>query len=492
MKLLRSLCCGALCAALLLPAGAMAAQYSDLPSSHWAYADMDQAAALGIINGMGDGRMAPEDTLTWGQYLTMLTRTFCPEAYAALTEAGAAWDQAGYWAAKDSGLLPAEEFLPVDETRLNEPILRQDAAVLLDRVLPENTSSRWWWQDDPMTAQEAFSDWDALGEAWQDSLSRLYVAGVVQGREDGTFGGGETIKRADGTVLLIRVLDQVDMALHGEEKTVTLHIVDPSGEPLCDDQTVETKVGAYLPYLADTNALWHYTLMDERLSIYDVSSVCDTYTLTFRPFTRLEAAQADFQEAVERGELSWDDYATQDFWLWELGENARKSLLLYGNEYQLRFNDRQEAEAGMATVTVPVWRINKKGEKVGTKVSLTVHAALAEDVTAIFTEIYNDPEQFPIREMGGYGWRGDSSNSEHNCGTAIDINWNENYQIREGVIQTGSLWAPGENPYSIAPGSSVVRIFAEHGWAWGGDAWAGYSDDSTGYHDYMHFSYLGR
>ena len=55
----------------------------------------------------------------------------------------------------------------------------------------------------------------------------------------------------------------------------------------------------------------------------------------------------------------------------------------------------------------------------------------------------------------------------------------------------GSLWQPGSNLYSISPESSVVRIFAEHGWSWGGDAWADGSDDATGYHDYMHFSYMG-
>ena len=80
---------------------------------------------------------------------------------------------------------------------------------------------------------------------------------------------------------------------------------------------------------------------------------------------------------------------------------------------------------------------------------------------------------------------------EHNCGTAIDLNSNENYQIRDGQIMAGTCWEPGINPYSIAPDSSVVRIFAAHGWSWGGDAWAADSDDTQGYHDYMHFSYMG-
>ena len=85
----------------------------------------------------------------------------------------------------------------------------------------------------------------------------------------------------------------------------------------------------------------------------------------------------------------------------------------------------------------------------------------------------------------------EGTTGEHNCGTAIDLNANENYQIRDGQVLVGSCWEPGTNPYSIAPDSSVVRIFEAHGWSWGGDAWAADSDDATGYHDYMHFSYMG-
>ena len=130
-------------------------------------------------------------------------------------------------------------------------------------------------------------------------------------------------------------------------------------------------------------------------------------------------------------------------------------------------------------------------DRVSSTLTLSVHAALAEDVKEIFAEIYNDPEHFPIHDVGGYAWRGDSATGEHNCGTAIDINANENYQIRDGQVLAGSCWEPGSNAYSISPDSSVVRIFAEHGWSWGGDAWAYSSDDSEGYHDYMHFSYMG-
>lgn len=170
-----------------------------------------------------------------------------------------------------------------------------------------------------------------------------------------------------------------------------------------------------------------------------------------------------------------------------LGDNAEKRVRLYGVNTVSRFPSKEEAEAHITTVTVPVWKLETSGAKTPSTLSFRVHEAIAGDMAAIFTAIYNDPEQFPIKDIGGYAWRGDNAKGEHNCGTAVDINYMENYQIYpSGAIGAGSFWLPGENPYSIPEGGSVVRIFNAHGYSWGGNAWP-----STSNKDYMHFSYLG-
>lgn len=496
VKLPRRICCLALCAALFLPSGAFAAgesKYSDLPESHWAYEGMTQAADLGIINGMGDGLMAPDSTLTWGQYLTMVERAIYPDAYAAASALGLAWDAAGYQAAKNTGLLREDDFLPVARDTLDKPILRRDAAVLLDRILPDFNYVSLLWdtpeaEGDIPTAQETFSDWDTLNANYQPSVARLFEAVVIKGRSDGTFGGEETIHRADGTVLLMRALPLVEMQSWGEPKTITLRLLDPDGGLLVEDKVIDAELGSSTAELADLYAPKHYTFKDGGGNI---TRACSLYAVTMRPFTQAELDEEAYYEQLSAGRVTQADYDSQDFWLRKLGENAQKKLLLYGNSSQRRYSSRQEAEQHMTTITVPMWRIDKSGNKYASEGSFQINAAIADDVVAIFTEIFNDPEQFPIHDMGGYGWRGNKATGEHNCGTAIDINWEENYQIRNGRIQTGSLWKPGSNPYSISPNSSVVRIFQEHGWSWGGDAWADNSNDSYGYHDYMHFSYMG-
>lgn len=154
------------------------------------------------------------------------------------------------------------------------------------------------------------------------------------------------------------------------------------------------------------------------------------------------------------------------------------------------FTTKEEALQYMVDVTVPVWTLKSIGEKVSSTKTITVNNALAEDVVNIFTEIYDDPSQFPIKDVGGFSWRNTAggSVSQHSYGTCIDINYNENYYVKpDGTPITGSYWKPGEDPYSIAPDSIVVKTFAKYDWKWGATAWGdAYAKD------YMHFTFLGK
>ena len=72
--------------------------------------------------------------------------------------------------------------------------------------------------------------------------------------------------------------------------------------------------------------------------------------------TEAEIQEEQFWEKVERGEAAYEDYYKQDFWLSFQGDNARKHILLFGDESKSRFASQEEAAAAMTAVTVPVWR----------------------------------------------------------------------------------------------------------------------------------------
>lgn len=145
------------------------------------------------------------------------------------------------------------------------------------------------------------------------------------------------------------------------------------------------------------------------------------------------------------------------------------------------------------TITIPVKTV-PYGEEDSTPVSrefhITVHEALAEDVAAIFEEIYNLPnfaivvyggEGYP--EVSGFTWRtinnpdspGSTTLSNHSFGTAIDINWVCNGFINpDGNPDSNTMMRTNDHP--------VVQIFRNHGWGWGGNY--------SGKKDYMHFSWF--
>ena len=136
----------------------------------------------------------------------------------------------------------------------------------------------------------------------------------------------------------------------------------------------------------------------------------------------------------------------------------------------------------MVTITIPAWDL-VNGNYVAKTYEITVQKNLASTYQAIFNEIYQLPNRFPIHDIGCYAWR--RGPSRHSYGTAIDINANENPQMRnDGTIIVGKAYEPYTNPYSITEDGDVVRIFAKYGFAWGGNAWRSSKD-------YMHFTYFG-
>ncbi|MDO4522281.1 MAG: M15 family metallopeptidase [Eubacteriales bacterium] len=160
--------------------------------------------------------------------------------------------------------------------------------------------------------------------------------------------------------------------------------------------------------------------------------------------------------------------------------NASLSLRYPGGYYK----NSTAAAANMQEITVRTWdfKSGRSGEKITRTWTIKVHKNLASTVQQIFEEIYSGSEQFPIHELGGYAWRG--GHSEHNTGTAVDINWTENYMVnvKTVAITAGKYWKPGEDPYSIPKDGEVARIFAKYGFSQG---------DWGNSKDYMHFSYFG-
>ncbi len=191
-----------------------------------------------------------------------------------------------------------------------------------------------------------------------------------------------------------------------------------------------------------------------------------------------ERAAVSFATEVEPSVKAEDSFAFQ----YRNMSTEQRRLALFGDANKSYFTSASDAGNNVVTIEVKTWDINSSGAKYTRTWTLQVHRLVADEVKAIFEEIYNDPEKFPIHALGGARY---SDTMRHSWGCAIDINPTENYYINYKTGQTtGSFcYLNGSSPYCITPDSSVVRAFAKYGWGWGGSGW-------TSSADYMHFSIL--
>lgn len=169
------------------------------------------------------------------------------------------------------------------------------------------------------------------------------------------------------------------------------------------------------------------------------------------------------------------------------GEAAEKEARIFPNG--VKYTSQAEADANMEEVTVNVWKLNATNEKYASTLTFRVNKKLKEDVIAIFDEIFNSDDKPPIKDGTAYAWRSAMSSgvySDHNYGTAIDLNYNENYCVYASGTTIGTFYDPSTSVYSFPSDGTVVQTFAKYGWLWGGNAWI------NGTLDHMHFTYLGK
>ena len=185
------------------------AEFSDVPSGHWARAAIAGCEARGIISGYSDGSFRPSGTVSNAQFLVMLTRAFYPEAVAKYAAMEWAQYEAWWWpnwrAALEEQLTVLTDLTGVEafQQKANQPITRQNMAQILWNVLKAKgfTVS----EDQRKTVREEISDWRAIHVVNREGVASVYALGVIGGLSDGTFGGGSYMNRAQGCTVIERV-----------------------------------------------------------------------------------------------------------------------------------------------------------------------------------------------------------------------------------------------------------------------------------------------
>ena len=455
-------------------------------AGHWAEDDIAWVLDMGLFNGTSATTFNPNGTMTRGMFVTVLGRYagvdpdeyedwYLPQLYKDV-DADAYYAPYINWATRH-GITSGTgngTFSP------DAPITREQMAVLMVRF-----AEKYGYVFEPIREEvpASFTDAGEIASYAVDAVEVMRQCGLISGRlnADGTykFDPRALAVRSECAAVFHRLMNSlvIDEDFFFEEPE-EIAVFEYMGESLMPGDTFKLEYETVPATPTNNTILW----ISSDPSVFSVSA--DGVV------TCHSSGEAEIYAYTCNGLF---DYIVlnADFYIGYEGESYEsKCMHIFGrvvDDPRLPYNDNtipDEFVANIVTVSVQVWDY-KNGvgsEKVTKTMKLQVHKNLAATVKAIFAEIYACEEQYPINYLGGYRW---STKSEHTPGLAIDVNYESNpYVDPNGKVLVGTKFDPENDPYSIPLDGEVEQIFEKYGFRRG--TWW-----SSGYKDYMHFSFFG-
>ena len=420
-----------------------------------------------IITGYTDGTFRPKNDVTRGEFLKMIFEAAASSGnQISLTvneaQSKSHWAGKYYTMAEADNILIADPYASGDGVQqmfectpeaLNTPMTRYEMAVVLNNVCRNVAMQKTVNVTKP---EEHITDYAEIPDQYVTAVEQMYGKGLLTGDENAYFIGDDTLTRAQAVTVLYRFL----------------FLDTIQGEGLQD---------------------WaSYSVLNTGESVYLVPDPSNTFAHWLNGTGFFAGKGRHYSYAGGSTVL-----------------DSEARIKLY-NTTAINYlsSSYQATQLGcMETVSVPIWTVDKSGQKFASTVGITVNKAVAAEVHDIFQTIFDDPEQFPIYGGWSAGGARYTDSMRHAWGCAIDVNalyncecntysgslrvtcgygwWplNTVWTIYAGSLKEPSIYSIGKNPGDY--GHSVVEAFAKYGWGWGGN---GYSSGQK--YDYMHFSVL--
>lgn len=185
--------------------------FTDVPTSHWAYTQIERAYSDGVIAGTAGnaanytGVFSPSGTLTEAQFVTIMTRTFFNDELEATKKtigSNAKWYAAAQKVAEDKHLLTFVQ------GKMDEPITRYDMAAIMTNIMDAKEFSG---RPGATKIEETFdkiADFKSVPNSYQVSVASVFAMGLIAGTDSkGTFSGVSYMNRAQAAVVYGRMKD---------------------------------------------------------------------------------------------------------------------------------------------------------------------------------------------------------------------------------------------------------------------------------------------
>jgi len=178
------------------------AEFTDVPTTHWAAAAIARAASLGIVKGNPDGSFKPNAATNRAEFVTMLANALKWQAGTTEELDFIDNDSIGDWA-KSAIAQAVERGIISGYTdgsfRPNQHITRTEMIVILARALGVTMAE---------IEQTDFADDDTIPTWGKGAVAALHESGIISGRSGNTFAPNEEATRAEAITIILRILDK--------------------------------------------------------------------------------------------------------------------------------------------------------------------------------------------------------------------------------------------------------------------------------------------
>ena len=227
------------CVSLFTPASAADGSaptpaFVDVPTSHWAYSDIASMAAQEVVNGVGNGKFAPEAPVKCAEFTAMVTRLLFSDELSKESSAINRWPPrpevlrlfadevtkqppvTNWWVPglevlRQLGILDGTSLLSFynnggwNQSVTEKVINRYDMAQIMYNALL-NRGMLMPTQAALYEAQISIADFSDVPTEYKNAVTTMYAIGCLTGMDSlGTFRGGDAMQRDQACVALGRL-----------------------------------------------------------------------------------------------------------------------------------------------------------------------------------------------------------------------------------------------------------------------------------------------
>lgn len=208
---------------MFVPASAASPTFTDVPTTHWAYAYVEKAASAGYVSGIGDNKYNPSGTVTYAEFCTTTVRAFAQsvidmfDSWCTWTgtdpdEFCEHWYDLYMWSALHSlSMLSGTKADTLEQKVAPEiaesTINRYEMAQIMYNIMMnggvEHMGGTVPTDAEISAAKSKIADWSSVPSNYRDAVAACYAAGLLSGVDSkGTFSGTSTMDRAQAATVM--------------------------------------------------------------------------------------------------------------------------------------------------------------------------------------------------------------------------------------------------------------------------------------------------